>query len=285
MKSKKQTLNQSIRKYALLPIIITLPLFCSAFSIKAQSNNIQQDTVKNQETPAVKESDYAYFDGPPAMPQFPGGDAGLLKWIANNIRYPEEAVKNKIEGRVVLRCIIKSDGSVDNVAVLKGLYPPCDSEAVRVVRMMPKWIPIKEIDNPRDVYYSIPVTFRLSKIIQENTSEVIETPDSTVVMPQFPGGQKALLNFLAKNIKYPFDALRNNIQGRVILRFIIMTDGSIENVEIVQHVNPSLDNEAIQVVKRMPKWIPGTKNGEPANVYFTLPVIFRLTSSNIRIGY
>ena len=213
------------------------------------------------------------------MPQFPGGDIELMKWLVNNIRYPEEAVKNKIEGRVVLRCIIKSDGSVDNVEVMKNLYPACDSEAVRLVRTMPNWIPIKQEDNPRDVYYSLPVTFRLPKIIRENTQEVIETPDSTVVLPQFPGGQKALMKWLVNNIRYPEEALESNIQGVVILRFTIMTDGSIANVEISQHVHPSLDNEAVRLMKLMPKWIPGTKNGEPANVKFTVPVTFRLPSS------
>jgi len=271
MKRKKQTINQSIRKYALLPIIITLPLFCSAFSIKAQSNNIQPDTVKNQETPATNESNNAYFDGGPAMPHFPGGDIELMKWLVNNIRYPEDAVKNKIEGRVVLRCIIKSDGSVDNVEVVKSLYPACDSEAVRVVKMMPNWIPIKQEDNPRDVYYSLPVTFRLPI-------------DSVEVMPQFPGGDKEILKFLGANVRYPDEAIRNNIQGRVIVNFLVMADGTISDVKILQSVHPSLDKEAIRVVKRMPKWIPGTKNGEPAEIYFTLPVIFRMSSPYFRIG-
>jgi len=279
MKSKRQALNQSIRKYALLPIIITLPLFYNAFPVKAQSNTVQPDTVKNQETPATKESNNAYFDGGrPTMPHFPSGDEELLKFLKNNIRYPEEAVKNKIEGRVNLRFKIKSDGSIEDIAVVKGLNPACDSEAVRIVKLMPKWIPAKDFDKPVDIYYLLAVTFRLPKIIQENTLEVIGTSDSTIVLPQFPGGEKAIMRFLVNNIKYPLDAIRNNIQGRVIVNILVMKDGSISDVEILQSVHPSLDKEAIRVVKRMPKWIPGTKNGEPANIQFTLPIVFRLSS-------
>ena len=189
-----------------------------------------------------------------------------MKFLINNIRYPEEAIKDTIEGRVVLRFIIKSDGSVDDVAVVKGLYPACDSEAVRVVKMMPNWIPGQQNGNPINTRYSLPVTFRLPT-------------DSAVVMPQFPGGNKALLNFLGKNVNYPFDAMRNNIQGRVTVNFLVMADGTISDVKIVQSVHPSLDKEAIRVVKSMPKWIPGTKNGEPAEIYFTLPVIFKMASS------
>ena len=266
MKSKKQTLNQSIRKYALLPIIATFLFFYDAFSMKAQLNTVQKDTVNIQDTHAMQKSNATLIDFVDVQPQFPGGDKALLKFLINNIRYPEEAIKDTIEGRVVLRFIIKSDGSVDDVAVVKGLYPACDSEAVRVVKMMPNWIPGQQNGNPINTHYSLPVTFRLPT-------------DSAVVMPQFPGGNKALLNFLGKNVNYPFDAMRNNIQGRVTVNFLVMADGTISDVKIVQSVHPSLDKEAIRVVKSMPKWIPGTKNGEPAEIYFTLPVIFKMASS------
>jgi len=270
MKSKKQTLNQSIRKYALLPIIATFLFFYDAFSMKAQLNTVQQDTVNIQGTSAKKKSHAMFIDGT-VMPQFPGGNDELLRWLKSNLQYPEEAVKNKIEGRVHLRFLIKSDGSVDDVAVVKGLYPACDSEAVRIVKLMPKWIPGKEFDIPRDCYYSLPVTFRLPV-------------DSIVVMPQFPGGDKALFKFLAANVRYPDEAIRNNIQGRVTVKFLVMADGTISDVKIVQSVDPMLDKEAVRVVKSMPKWIQGTKNGEPADIYYTLPVIFRMSSPYFRIG-
>ncbi|MCL2651442.1 MAG: TonB family protein [Candidatus Azobacteroides sp.] len=95
------------------------------------------------------------------MPQFPGGDVALLKWLTDNINYPTIAQEQGIQGRVTLRFVVKPDGSVDEVEVVKGLDPSCDKEAQRVVRKMPKWIPGKQNGNPVYVYYSLPVTFRL----------------------------------------------------------------------------------------------------------------------------
>ena len=95
------------------------------------------------------------------MPEFPGGQTALLKWLADNIQYPTIAQEQGIQGRVTLRFVVKPDGSVDDVQVVKGLDPSCDKEAQRVVRKMPKWIPGKQNGNPVYVYYSLPVVFRL----------------------------------------------------------------------------------------------------------------------------
>jgi len=95
------------------------------------------------------------------MPQFPGGDAALMKWLSENINYPTIAQEQGISGRVSLRFVVKPDGSVDDVQVIKGLDPSCDKEAVSKVKRMPKWIPGKQNGNPVYVYYQLPVTFRL----------------------------------------------------------------------------------------------------------------------------
>lgn len=96
-------------------------------------------------------------------------------------------------------------------------------------------------------------------------------------MPEFPGGQKALLNFLSKNVKYPIIAQENGIQGRVIVQFVVAKNGDIENVEVVRSGgDPSLDKEAVRVIKSMPKWIPGKQRGKPVRVKYTVPVNFIL---------
>jgi len=95
------------------------------------------------------------------MPQFPGGDAALIKWLADNIQYPAIAKEQGTQGRVSLRFVVKPDGTIDDVQIVKGLDTSCDNEAVRVVKMMPKWIPGKQNGNPVYVYYSLPITFRL----------------------------------------------------------------------------------------------------------------------------
>ena len=95
-------------------------------------------------------------------------------------------------------------------------------------------------------------------------------------MPQFPGGPQALFEYLSKNIKYPVVAEENGIQGRVIVTFVVERDGSITDVKVAKSVDPSLDKEAMRVVKSMPHWIPGRQNGSPVRVKYTVPVTFRL---------
>ena len=95
-------------------------------------------------------------------------------------------------------------------------------------------------------------------------------------MPSFPGGQGALMQYLASNIKYPVVAQENGVQGRVIVSFVVERDGSISDVKVARSVDPSLDREAQRVVKSMPRWKPGKQNGSAVRVKYTVPVVFRL---------
>ena len=115
-------------------------------------------------------------------------------------------------------------------------------------------------------------------IAEPEPPKVEETKVFDVVeeMPQFPGGQAALLEYLAKNIKYPVVAEENGIQGKVIVTFVVERDGSITDVKVVKSVDPSLDKEASRVVKSMPRWQPGKQNGSAVRVKYTVPVQFNL---------
>ena len=103
-----------------------------------------------------------------------------------------------------------------------------------------------------------------------------EVLDLAEVAPEFPGGIPALMKFLAQNVKYPTDAQKAGKQGRVIAQFVVTTDGSVADVKIIRGIDPSLDEEAVRVIKSMPKWKPGTQKGQPVNVRYTLPVVFKL---------
>lgn len=100
--------------------------------------------------------------------------------------------------------------------------------------------------------------------------------DKVDVPPSFPGGQSALLYWLASHVKYPPDAEENGIQGRVIVGFVIERDGSVSLVQVLRGVAPSLDKEAVRVVESMPKWTPGKQDGQNVRVKFNVPVNFRL---------
>jgi protein TonB len=108
---------------------------------------------------------------------------------------------------------------------------------------------------------------------------VNEEPEPFVFVeeqPLFPGGKTALLKFIAENTRYPADALENNIQGKVFVRFVVSSDGSVKRVEILRGLHPALDAEAIRVVSSLPAWTPGRQNGKPVPVWFNLPVTFSI---------
>ncbi len=96
-------------------------------------------------------------------------------------------------------------------------------------------------------------------------------------MPSFPGGMEALMQYLAKNMRYPVEAQKNKVQGRVVVGFIVSKDGDIKKAHILRGVDPELDAEAIRVIESMPRWMPGMQRGKAVAVSYTLPVMFRLT--------
>ena len=104
-----------------------------------------------------------------------------------------------------------------------------------------------------------------------------ETPiDTTSVMPTFPGGTEALMQYLKENVKYPPQAEREGIEGRVVCSFVVLEDGTVSDIEVAISVHPLLDNEVVRVLELMPKWIPGKQKGMPMKVRYSLPVTFRL---------
>lgn len=113
------------------------------------------------------------------------------------------------------------------------------------------------------------------------TTEGEEDDDAVFVvvetMPEFPGGKQAMFRFLSDNLKYPVIAQENGIQGRAICQFVVNKDGSIVEVEVVRSSgDPSLDKEAVRLIKSMPKWKPGRQRGKPVRVKYTVPINFKL---------
>lgn len=101
-------------------------------------------------------------------------------------------------------------------------------------------------------------------------------------MPQFPGGPAALMQFLSQNVKYPVEAHKAGVQGRVIASFVVEKDGSITEACIARSIHPSLDAEALRVIGSMPNWMPGKQNGEPVRVKYTVPITFKLQGNDVK---
>jgi protein TonB len=110
-----------------------------------------------------------------------------------------------------------------------------------------------------------------------NTNKASLTLNSGDIPPSFPGGIDAWNKYLAKNLRYPYDAVQNNSQGIVFVRFVIEPDGSITSPTVMRGVSKDIDAEAIKVISKSPKWNPGIQNGKPVRVYYTVPVRFSLT--------
>ena len=119
---------------------------------------------------------------------------------------------------------------------------------------------------------------KAKEVIADEKPKEEETKVFDVVeqMPEFPGGPAALMKWLSDNIKYPAVAEENGIQGRVVCTFVVERDGSVTDVQVARSIDPSLDKEAIRVLKKMPKWIPGRQNGSAVRVKYTVPVTFKL---------
>lgn len=127
----------------------------------------------------------------------------------------------------------------------------------------------EELGQKVEVKY-VPVKVEEEEPEEQTIFEVVEN------MPDFNGGQAALMQYLAKNIKYPTIAQENGTQGRVIVQFVVNRDGSIVDAKVVRSVDPYLDKEALRVINSMPKWKPGMQRGKPVRVKYTVPVMFRL---------
>ena len=207
------------------------------------------------------------------MHSFPGGDAELLKYIATNIKYPKESQDNGEQGRVICSFIVGRDGSVNNPEVLRGVTPLLNEEAVRVINTMPRWNPGMQRGKAVAVKYTVPITFRLKSPVEEMKEETLTVVD---VMPQYPGGDRELLKFIAQSIKYPTDAQEAGVQGRVICSFVVDKKGNIVEPKIIRGIDPSLDAEALRVIGMMPRWTPGRQDGKAVRVLYTVPITFRL---------
>lgn len=122
------------------------------------------------------------------------------------------------------------------------------------------------------------MTAELARVKEED--RITEAPVAPIsfaeIMPQFPGGEAEMMNFIGKSLRYPVVDQENGTQGRVTVRFVVTKTGDIDQVEVLRGVSPTCDREAMRVVKSMPRWIPGKQNGKPVAVYFTLPVAYKL---------
>jgi TonB family protein len=217
---------------------------------------------------------------PADYPTFQNKNASYVsEWTISHLEYPAEAKTKKLEGWVQLNFRVELDGSVTNIVSTIPVDKILSDEVIKVVESAPKWDKPKNQDVDEPYNSSIIVRFKLPDQVLNGAPYVIVEK-----MPNYPGGDKELMKFINDNIKYPEDAKAENIQGRVILRFVVNTEGKAEAVSVLKGVHPKLDAEAVRVISLLNGWTPGMQGGKPVNVWYSIPVTFNLDAQQIGLS-
>lgn len=234
--------------------------------------------ISSQSPDYVVDKGDTIFLNPTEPASFPGGRSALTEYINKNFK--GTAASGSFRGNITIAFNVMKDGSLTEFAVLGGCSPSADAEALRVAKMMPGWLPAKINGRPVSsrtsaLFMSVPLTpLQTGKADPEEVFVVVEE------MPQFPGGSEALMKYIYSNIRYPEKARQEGIGGRVILRFCITKTGQTDRVSVLRGVNPDLDEEAVRVIKSLPKWEPGKQGGIPVNVWYSVPITFQPLKPN-----
>lgn len=209
------------------------------------------------------------------QPQFPGGTQALMKFLGENVRYPVEAQKNGIQGRVIVNFIVNKDGSLSDLKIVRGQDPSLDAEAIRVISTMPKWKPGMQRGEAVNVRYTLPIVFRLQGDKEDAPYSLKEEGPIVGFTPSKENSAK-YLKFFGEKIKYPVIAQENGIMGFVKASYDVSSNGEVSNIKIVEGVDPALDAELTRIIKAMPKDIALIKSGGKAASNVEISALFRL---------
>lgn len=218
-------------------------------------------------------------------PEYPGGDPSLATFLMNNLKYPTSQRQSGITGRVYVTLTIDTGGNVVSPSVAKGLGEEFDAEALRVVKLMPKWKPARDVTGrPIAVTSTLPINFIAPKV---DTRPVLDERywDYDSVMtpfgkqrvnsapPSFPGGEKALEEFITKYLDIPYNSETHC--GTTVIFFSVNANGTLADIKYPT----DLDEECLMALHRlmnaMPRWRPGHLEGVPTRMATGLPITFR----------
>jgi len=211
--------------------------------------------------------------GPDDYPTFQGKSfVSFAEWLVSQIIYPPEASAKGIGGRITANYTIEADGSISNVSLLGKTDPLLGEAMLRAVKASPKWETARnpEAKDPFSSSVSIKFDFPGRKVMPDDAYIMSEK------MPQYPGGDVELLNFIKNNTAYPDAAKADKIEGRVIIRFVVNKNGDAEDAIILKGLHPLLDAEALRVISLLKGFTPGTQGVTPVNVYYMVPINFSL---------
>lgn len=258
------------------------------------------DSILNSDMPDDKKILEPYMCNSRA--QFPGDEEFMNKyweWLEKNMIYPKKALEKGVEGSVWVNFTVCTDGSIKDIAIAnktgsKLADESLQQEAIRLFESMPRWVPAMYKGKPVNSRESRLVNFKLpqnkpqkdnhqpttKQITEERRApEYIYDMKSIPVAPIFKGGSQGLEKWIQENIQYPADAAKAKIEGRVIVEFIIDKNGVVTSPRLVRGINDVFNNEALRVIKSLPRWTPGYAQGKPAKTRYTYPVTFKLAKA------
>ncbi len=218
-----------------------------------------------------------FLAGNCSMPTFPGGEPALFEYIKENLDYPDNVDWDTIQGTVVAKFYVNEIGKVTDVIIKKSLHYYIDREVVNLCLGFPNFVPAKDIKgNPKGEWMTLPISFGKSDLKERELSDNDVNVYSVAAQPpMFPEGDAKLLSFINQNLQYP--NICGCVQGKVILRFIVKSNGEIGKVEVIRSVYSPLDREAIRVSRLLPKFIPARNaKGENVDCWYILPINFKI---------
>ncbi|MNJ91676.1 Gram-negative bacterial tonB protein [compost metagenome] len=282
--------NKNIKKIAdeiplNTPIEVIKEVVKETINIPVAPQSVKKATVTGQTTGIIE----------------PGWE-DFYKYAKRTIKYPGAAHKAQLQGTTMIKFKV-ADGLVENAAIVAKLGEGCDAEAMRVIVSYPRYKDIKDGD------YTLKVKFVFDGATTPLKNETVaavkgyralneitiigyatlykETTDDNKIydfvsidkQPSFIGGMAFFYAYLKKEVKYPAEAVKNNVQGKVFLSFIVEMDGSLTNIKVERRLGSGTDEEAIRVLEESPKWTPGIQNGRPVRVKYNIPISFSLNKT------
>ena len=274
--------NRKSKSSHLLKLLALLPIIGAALALNART--VTSYVYDKAQDPQSVNTQQASTSTPSSDIGTLASDASLSEQDDGKTFKMRGIVKDKETGDPIVGAIIQiANSKAGTVTDLDGAFSidvkKGDAVAAAYVGYASDVIVVKE---KQDSY-----VFVLEK---DGSAGKDKTYDVVEVMPQFPGGSAAMMQYLMKNIRYPEESFKNNIQGRVIVSFTVGKDGSISDAHIMRHISPQLDAEALRVINTMPNWTPGMQDGKPVAVKYAVPVTFRIdgdeesAATNIVLG-
>jgi len=207
--------------------------------------------------------------------------------VYSNIHWPDEKLPHR--GFVKVKIQVNNYGSLANLSIKEGLHPKVDTTVLKSLESLPKsnwkagYFSEDSVSTDFEAWIRYNPDVRqdnllLLKNLTETESEPVLFGSIRVVehMPSYPGGQSALFRFLAENLTWPESLKESSVEGMMVVQFVVEADGSITEPKIVRSIHPGFDPVCLELVNKMPKWIPGSLRGVPTRVQMNLPIRIRL---------